>query len=344
MKYILSKCYRKQRGKRTLKIVFSMMTIWLLSFSALSTFTTQVVAPSEPATEWSQTYGGADWDRAFSVRQTSDGGYITAGGTRSFGAGGRDVWLVKTDANGNIMWSQTYGGASSDVARSVQQTSDEGYVIAGRTMSFGAGSSDSWLIKLAPPTPPSITATIDINPDTLNLKSKGEWITAYIELPEGSNVTDIDRLTILLNDTIPVDPFWLETPVELVVGDYDNDTIPDLMVKFNRTEVASYIYHVSGIEYGNVTLTLTGELFDGASFEGSDTIRAHDRTSYLLLTANSNYFKTTILGDVNLDGKFDGYDVAAAAHANGIMGTTTLNKEWDPALDEYLGQWLSFRR
>jgi hypothetical protein len=95
---------------------------------------------------WSKTFGGVDGDWASSVQQTSDGGYILAGDTMSFGAGSDDVWLIKTDVEGNEAWSRTFGGAGDDNACSVQQTSDGGYILAGTTMSFGDGS-DAWLIK-----------------------------------------------------------------------------------------------------------------------------------------------------------------------------------------------------
>jgi uncharacterized delta-60 repeat protein len=97
--------------------------------------------------QWAKTYGGTDDDKAYSVQQTSDGGYIVAGTTWSFGAGSLDIFLIKTDANGNIIWAKTYGGTNYDDAYSVQQTSDGGYIVAGYTGSFGAGSGDIFLIK-----------------------------------------------------------------------------------------------------------------------------------------------------------------------------------------------------
>jgi uncharacterized delta-60 repeat protein len=97
--------------------------------------------------QWAKTYRGTDWDEAYSVQQTSDGGYIVAGWTSSFGAGGSDIFLIKTDANGNIQWAKTYGGTREDYGFSVQQTSDGGYIVAGYTDSFGAGYEDIFLIK-----------------------------------------------------------------------------------------------------------------------------------------------------------------------------------------------------
>jgi hypothetical protein len=96
---------------------------------------------------WAKTYGGASFDWATSVQQTSDGGYIVAGATWSFGAGNGDIFLIKTDANGNLQWAKTYGGTFGEYARSVQQTSDGGYIVAGNTSSFGAGAVDIFLIK-----------------------------------------------------------------------------------------------------------------------------------------------------------------------------------------------------
>lgn len=99
--------------------------------------------------QWQKTYGSdSGWDEADSIQQTSDGGYIVAGETESWGAGRFDAWILKLDANGNIQWQQSYGGSDDDDAASVKQTADGGYIVAGDTYSFGAGGYDAWVLKL----------------------------------------------------------------------------------------------------------------------------------------------------------------------------------------------------
>jgi len=124
-----------------------------------------------------------------------------------------------------------------------------------------AGVWDIWVAKASM----CLAATVDIDPDSLNLKSKGKWITTYIELPEGYDVINIDTQTILMDGTIPID---LNGPTE--IGDHDGDGIPDLMLKLSR----SAMYEL--VSPGDVTLTITGQLVSGTEFEGSDVIRVID--------------------------------------------------------------------
>ncbi len=92
-------------------------------------------------------FGGISVEEAYALVQTADGGYAIAGYTYSYGAGSADFWLVKTDANGNAQWNKTYGGTGNDRAYALVQTVDGGCALAGYTDSFGAGSSDFWLVK-----------------------------------------------------------------------------------------------------------------------------------------------------------------------------------------------------
>jgi len=152
-----------------------------------------------------------------------------------------------------------------------------------------------------------VPAMVNVEPDTLNLKSKGKWITAYIELPEGYNIRDIDISSILLNGTIPVD---MSAPT--AVGDYDNDGTPDLMVKFNRTAVCQLILS-KGITVGSVTLSVSGKLANGIGFQGCDTIRVR------------------MPGDINMDGKVDTKDISIICKA---FGSFPNHPRWNPIADE----------
>jgi len=111
--------------------------------------------------EWNKTYGGAKVDRCWSLQQTIDHGYILTGYSASYGDEKRDLWLIKTDSNGELEWDRLMGGKKTEEGQSVQQTSDGGYIITGFTESFGVGMADVWLLKTdeygyIPPNPPTI--------------------------------------------------------------------------------------------------------------------------------------------------------------------------------------------
>ncbi len=97
---------------------------------------------------WSRTFGGANLDRLFSVKQTFDGKYISAGVTASFGSGLEDVFLIKLYGDGVFEWAKTFGSTSDDAGASITARSDTGFVLAGYTQSYGAGSNDIYAIAL----------------------------------------------------------------------------------------------------------------------------------------------------------------------------------------------------
>lgn len=116
-----------------------------------------------------------------------------------------------------------------------------------------------------------VPADVDIDPDTLNLKSNGEWVTAYIELPSDYDVNNIAVESVLLDGVIPV-----ATDAPVAVGDYDVDGIPDLMVKFNRDAVIDFLGTMDFADetgkFREVTLTISGAVGE-ETFEGSDTVK-----------------------------------------------------------------------
>lgn len=105
---------------------------------------------SNGTVEWQKSYSGMDYDRAFSIKQTNDRGYIVAGETESFGTGRFDAWILKLNPDGTPAWQKTYGGLKSDSAFSIQQTDDGGYIVAGETKSFSTGWTTPWVLKLGP--------------------------------------------------------------------------------------------------------------------------------------------------------------------------------------------------
>ena len=118
------------------------LVVGLLSFEATSAY--------EPAVQWEKAFGGSDLDIGYSVQQTADGGYIIAGTTGYFYDHTEDVYLLKTDLSGNLLWQKTLGGKLNDRGYSVQQATDGGFIIAGYTASFGTEANDIYFIKTDP--------------------------------------------------------------------------------------------------------------------------------------------------------------------------------------------------
>lgn len=184
---------------------------------------------------WEKTYGRSGDDWANSAQQTSDGGFIVAGYTDSFGAGLSDFWLLKLSASGIIEWQRTYGGIGSDAAFSVQQTDDSGFIVAGDTGSYSAGGLDLLVLKLY---------------------SDGE-IDPVCELPGSTSATVYNTGAASMSTLIPV----RETnafPQDTDVVPYTSDSDAYLICE-DRPEISGTVKDEgdSGIE--GVTLTFSGE-------------------------------------------------------------------------------------
>lgn len=154
-----------------------------------------ISANAQPAVVWTRVFGGyGAFDKGYYVEETDDLGFIIVGETYSYGAGGADVYLIKTDSLGLAEWAHTYGGPEDDVGYCVQQTTDHGYIIAGYTDSFGMGGGrDIYLIKT------------DASGDTLWTRTYGEQYP-----DEGASVQQTGDGGYIIGGTTTFWQTWVE--------------------------------------------------------------------------------------------------------------------------------------
>jgi len=133
--------------------------------------------------EWQRAYGGINEDDVFSICQTAEGGYVVGSNTRSFGAGERDIWILKLSSSGDVEWQKTYGAYFEEQASSLQQSTEGSYVIAGSTSSFGNGGEDFCILKL------DQDGNIEVSCGFIN-ESNAEVLNTDIN-PENTDVTAV---------------------------------------------------------------------------------------------------------------------------------------------------------
>ncbi|MGC9553788.1 MAG: right-handed parallel beta-helix repeat-containing protein [Thermoplasmatota archaeon] len=179
--------------------------------------------------------------------------YATGGGVNTWDAGypaGGNYWSDFDRASEGAV--DLYHGPGQDLP------GDDGIVDSPRKI-FPLFTAN---VDRYPLMPPPIKAHVEITPHTLSTRSKGKWVTCYLELEEGYSAADINVSTILLNLSIPACPH----PTSL--GDSDGDGILDLMVKFEREPL------LAALPSGDTAdLIVTGSLFDGTRFRGHQTVR-----------------------------------------------------------------------
>jgi hypothetical protein len=155
---------------------------------------------------WNKTFGGTGYEIGEFIQQTSDGGYIIVGWTKSYGAGNFDIWLIKTDIDGNELWNKTLGGPNEDIGSCIRETSDNGFIITGYT-SYGDSLNCVWLIK----TDSDGDIIWERNFSKLNYDAFGKCV---IEIDDGYVI-----LARLFSDDIQ-----LRTDIWLIKTDFDGNT------------------------------------------------------------------------------------------------------------------------
>ncbi|MBN1885037.1 MAG: T9SS type A sorting domain-containing protein [Candidatus Krumholzibacteriota bacterium] len=224
---------------------------------------------------WDAVRGGEGADFAYDIALLGDDHVFVAGNfeeTVDFGGGQRtsagdaDIVLLELGGDGAWLWDGAWGGAGRERVQGIVLDPREGLYLAGlfsETVDFGggdrvsAGLTDGFVARYDVDVP----ATVDIAPETLNLKSKGRWITCHIELMEGFDPSTIDVSTVMLGGTVPA----AAKPTS--VGDCDDDGIPDRMVKFDRQAVIGLLQGMGG----DVPLAVTGSVGE-KTFEGTGSV------------------------------------------------------------------------
>jgi hypothetical protein len=232
--------------------------------------------------QWSETYGGTNDDVASSVVQTSDGGYTLAGSTESFGVGGYDFWLVKTDAEGNMEWNKTYGGPHYDTAGSVVQTVDGGYALAGQTESFGAGNSDFWLVKMAP----YHDVVVDVSPSK-TVVGQGLPILVNVTVENECFFSETVNVTVYADAVAPFED-------EIIIGEQAS-----IHLAVGETQTVQFQWDTTGFSKGNYTISAVASPV-------SDEIDTANNICTAVVTI-------AMVGDIVPDGIVDIFDLVAVA-------------------------------
>jgi len=224
-------------------------------------------------TAWTKIYGGSAYNFGSTICPTADSGFIVCGFTNSFGAGGLDVWLLKTDADGDTLWTKTFGGTGNDEAQSVQQTMDGGYILTGYTGSYGAGGWDVYVIKT------------DSEGDCI-------WTRTYggSEYDIGLSVIQTVDHEYIITGSINGSSEWERGDLWLLKLDENGDSLWTTSIGGNGDDWGCSVLEIADDEYivgggtssfgaGNVDVYIV-RFGSGPGFEESQEIRSPDKRSY----------------------------------------------------------------
>ncbi|MBA7625615.1 hypothetical protein ES703_33047 [subsurface metagenome] len=255
---------------------FGSRDFWILKLSATGN------------SEWQRMYGGSSDDSPFSIQQTSDSGYIVAGETLSFGGGAHDFWVLKLTSIGDVEWQHAYGGAYDESAKSIQQTTDGGYTVAGLTSTWGNKSPSAFILKLS--------SSGDIDPECGLIRSSNSKLiftnnSPYIWhfTPQYTN-SSFQITSGISQETNATANLLCETPkYTLAISTTERGTTnpaPGTYTHYNRTEVQieaisddgyNFLYWSGDIPSGHendnpITITMDSDKSIEANFQYTLTI------------------------------------------------------------------------
>ncbi|HSY75479.1 MAG TPA: T9SS type A sorting domain-containing protein [Bacteroidia bacterium] len=268
--------------------------------------------------KWAETIGGTSNDTTYAMIQTKDKGYALAGVTTSFGAGGKDMYLIKLDSSGNMQWNKTVGGTNDDVAYSLLQTFDGGYAMAGYTTSFGAGGKDFYVVKLDSLGNTMWTRTLGGTNDDIAKSiiqtSYGDIVVAgtTISSVSGDNFTYLVRLdstgkwkwsklitsvTGSVNSIIKTTKGFTTAGTTSYFGAGENDAYILLLDTAGNTCInANNIQHITGVDSGRVSSGGTLNPFSPIiSIDTSATATTGTITNYCYQTGPTNVANTALI-------------------------------------------------
>jgi hypothetical protein len=272
-------------------------------------------------TEWTKSYGGPSEEMGQKVHQTTDHGYIITGYTKSLGAGESDAWLVKTNAEGDTLWTKTFGGETWDWGKDVLQTEDGGYLLVVRCYSFGHGDYDAWIIKT------------DSQGDTLWTKFWGEepneWLSSVQQTNDGGYIFAGHTYSFsaksqdvwLVKSDSAGEILWMKT----YGGEQDDNSSFVQQTKDGGFIIAGRTYSYSAgksdiwlVKTNSIGDTLWTKAFGGIDYDYGISVRQSKDGGYILVGSTSSFgageadiwlIKTDSIGDTTWTKTYGGLDV-----------------------------------
>lgn len=256
---------------------------------------------------WSKNFGGPGDDWAWSLLVASDGGYVLAGDSQIDISKFSDFWIVKTDEDGNLVWSKRFGGSEVDFATDICEAADGSFVVVGSTESFGAGLSDVWLVKFKPiHNLAIINATISKSivglgyplPLSVSIENRGDFVERFnLTIYANSTIIEMEEISLAagqskeINLTININ--------DLPKGKYD---IIAKVPSTNETDPTD-----NQILIGQIIVSFPGDV------DGDLDVDIYDITAITAIYGSKkgekNYNPNC---DIDNNGKINIYDVVAA--------------------------------